>query len=154
MLRLVRDEPTEWIDMQDQDAPSDAEGAENDETSAEARHEVSESEAAEARDGAVDESDEGAAERRGGADLEADAERAVDGRGEEIRDIGACDQQHERYAAEEKQQSGADLADVVCLQREYREAEPRHIRSPCQRIDLPGDGIPFRLGLCGSAAIA
>lgn len=62
MLRLVRDEPTEWIDMQDQDAPSDAEGAEHDDTSAEARDEASENEA-EARDGAVDEGDEGAADR-------------------------------------------------------------------------------------------
>ncbi len=34
---------------------------------------------------------------------------------QEIRDIGASDQQHERYAAEEKQQSAAHLADVVCL---------------------------------------
>lgn len=62
MLRLVRDEPTDWIDMQDQDAPSDADGAENDDTSAEARDEASENEA-EARDGAVDEGDEGAADQ-------------------------------------------------------------------------------------------
>jgi segregation and condensation protein B len=65
MLRLVRDEPTDWIEMEEQDLQADADSASPDAEDSPAPHlsadqqpEPPPGEIAEARDGAVEESDD------------------------------------------------------------------------------------------------
>jgi hypothetical protein len=73
---------------------------------------------------------------------------------QQIRDVGAADEEDEGDSAGEEEEGAADFADVVGVERKEVEAEVGHGGAAIEGVDLAGDVVGFSLGERGRVAVA